>query len=98
MYVEEIAAFLAWAAENSFTGPVNAHSHGALTTADICAEIERLAGGRTVFQKVEVGEVSPFSFARSYAMDNSRATELGFTFRDSTAWLPQALSETLGTN
>ncbi|APE23990.1 MULTISPECIES: NAD-dependent epimerase/dehydratase family protein [Streptomyces] len=98
VYVEEIAAFLAWAAENSFTGPVNAHSHGALTTADICAEIERLAGGRTVFQKVEVGEVSPFSFARSYAMDNSRATELGFTFRDSTAWLPQALSETLGTN
>ncbi|WP_306328598.1 NAD-dependent epimerase/dehydratase family protein [Streptomyces venezuelae] len=96
VYVEEIAAFLAWAAEGSFTGPVNAHSHGALTTADICAGIERLTGGRAVFQEVEVGEVSPFSFARSYPMDNSRATELGFAFRDATAWLPQALTETLG--
>ncbi|MCT4354330.1 reductase [Streptomyces sp. Je 1-79] len=95
VYVEEIARFLAWAAESSFTGPVNAHSHGPLTTAEICAEIERQVGGRTVFQEVEVGEVSPFSFARSYGMDNSRATALGFTFRHSTEWLSQALSETL---
>ncbi|MFC8275666.1 NAD-dependent epimerase/dehydratase family protein [Streptomyces sp. NPDC057271] len=96
VYVEEIAEFLAWAAEASFTGPVNAHSHGPLTTADICAEIERRIGGRTVFQEVEVGEVSPFSFARSYGMDNSRATALGFSFSHSTEWLGQALSETLG--
>ncbi|MEU7006988.1 NAD-dependent epimerase/dehydratase family protein [Streptomyces sp. NPDC046332] len=96
VYVEEIAEFLAWAAESSFTGPVNAHSHGPLTTAEICAEIERRIGGRTVFQEVEVGEVSPFSFARSYGMDNSRATALGFSFRHSTEWLGQALSETLG--
>ncbi|KQX47397.1 MULTISPECIES: NAD-dependent epimerase/dehydratase family protein [unclassified Streptomyces] len=96
VYVEEIAAFLAWAAEGSFTGPVNAHSHGPLTTARICAEIERLTGGRTVFQEVEVGEVSPFSFSRSYGMDNSRATALGFTFLNSAEWLPRALAETLG--
>ncbi|MFI8960743.1 NAD-dependent epimerase/dehydratase family protein [Streptomyces sp. NPDC053493] len=96
VYVEEIAAFLAWAAEAEFTGPVNAHSHGALTTARICAEIEELVGGRTVFQEVEVGEVSPFSFARGYAMDNSRAEALGFRFRDSSEWLRQALSETVG--
>ncbi|MFD0145305.1 MULTISPECIES: NAD-dependent epimerase/dehydratase family protein [unclassified Streptomyces] len=96
VYVEEIAEFLAWAAGASFTGPVNAHSHGPLTTADICAEIERRIGGRTVFREVEVGEVSPFSFARSYGMDNSRATALGFSFRRSTEWLGQALAETLG--
>ncbi|MFF7772909.1 NAD-dependent epimerase/dehydratase family protein [Streptomyces tanashiensis] len=96
VYVEEIAAFLAWAAGADFTGPVNAHSHGPLTTADLCAEIERLVGGRTVFREVEVGEVSPFSFARSYGMDNSRATGLGYSFTDSGEWLARAVSETVG--
>ncbi|MFJ8662590.1 NAD-dependent epimerase/dehydratase family protein [Streptomyces sp. NPDC093795] len=96
VYVEEIAAFLAWAVEAEFTGPVNAHSHGPLTTAEICAEIEKRVGGRAVYQEVEVGEVSPFSFARSYAMDNARAGELGYAFSHSSEWLPRAVSETLG--
>ncbi|MFJ3580881.1 NAD-dependent epimerase/dehydratase family protein [Streptomyces sp. NPDC090127] len=95
VYVEEIAEFLAWTVESDFTGPVNAHSHGTLTTAEICAEIERRVGGRTEFQVVDAGEVSPFSFARSYGMDNARATALGFSFRHSRDWLGQALSETL---
>ncbi|MGW5422113.1 NAD-dependent epimerase/dehydratase family protein [Streptomyces sp. NPDC003943] len=96
VYVEEIAAFLAWAATGSeFTGPVNAHSHGPLTTAEICAEIEGLVGGRTIFQEVEVGEVSPFSFARGYAMDNSRAEQLGYRFSHSREWIRTALSETI---
>ncbi|MFE7550060.1 NAD-dependent epimerase/dehydratase family protein [Streptomyces gardneri] len=96
VYVEEIAAFLAWAVEAEFTGPVNAHSHGLLSTADICAEIEKLTGGRTVFREVEVGRVSPFSFARSYGMDNSRATALGYSFRECAEWLPRAVAETVG--
>ncbi|MFH8627717.1 NAD-dependent epimerase/dehydratase family protein [Streptomyces vietnamensis] len=96
VYVEEVAAFLEWAVEADFTGPVNAHSHGPLTTADICAEIEKLVGGRTVFQGVEVGEVSPFSFARSYGMDNSRAVSLGYSFGDSGEWLAKAVFETIG--
>ncbi|MFE0650607.1 NAD-dependent epimerase/dehydratase family protein [Streptomyces sp. NPDC059534] len=96
VYVEEIAAFLAWAVEGEFTGPVNAHSHGPLTTADLCAEIEKRVGGRTVFRTVEVGEVSPFSFARSYAMDNSRAESLGYSFTHSGAWLSRAVAETVG--
>ncbi|MEV6250746.1 NAD-dependent epimerase/dehydratase family protein [Streptomyces sp. NPDC051742] len=96
VYVEEIAAFLAWAVEAGFTGPVNAHSHGPLTTADLCAEIEKRVGGRTVFQEVEVGEVSPFSFARSYGMDNSRATGLGYAFSHSSEWLARAVAETVG--
>ncbi|MCX5393279.1 NAD-dependent epimerase/dehydratase family protein [Streptomyces sp. NBC_00094] len=96
VYVEEIAAFLAWTVEAEFTGPVNAHSHGPLTTADICAEVEKQVGGRTVFREVEVGEVSPFSFARSYGMDNSRATALGYSFSHSAEWLSRAVSETVG--
>ncbi|HEY9369888.1 NAD-dependent epimerase/dehydratase family protein [Streptomyces sp.] len=95
VYVEEIAAFLEWAAHQEFTGPVNAHSHGPLTTAEICAEIEKRVGGRTVFQEVEVGEVSPFSFARSYGMDNARASALGYRFSHTSEWLGTAIEETL---
>lgn len=99
IHVEEIADFLAWAAGEDFTGPINAASHGVLTTEELCEAVaEHLpdADGRTVFQPVEVGEVSPFSFFRSYGMDNSRATKLGFTFGDVRRWLPEAVAETLG--
>jgi nucleoside-diphosphate-sugar epimerase len=97
IHVEEIADFLAWAAGEEFTGPVNAASHGLLTTVELCEAVTaHLPGGKVVLQLVEVGEVSPFSFSRSYGMDNSRATRLGFTFGDVRRWLPTAIAETLG--
>ncbi|MEU0727020.1 NAD-dependent epimerase/dehydratase family protein [Streptomyces sp. NPDC006140] len=97
VYVEEIARFLAWAAGQDFTGPVNAASHGTLTTEELCAAVAaRVPGGRAVFRPVEVGEVSPFSFRRSYGMDNTRAARLGFAFTDARQWLPTAVAETLG--
>ncbi|MHB9853764.1 NAD-dependent epimerase/dehydratase family protein [Streptomyces krungchingensis] len=97
VHVEEIADFLVWVAGQDFTGPVNAASHGVLTTEELCAAVAvHVPGGRTVFRSVEVGEVSPFSFARSYGMDNSRATKLGFTFGGTDDWLPRAVAETLG--
>ncbi|NWF25107.1 NAD-dependent epimerase/dehydratase family protein [Streptomyces sp. PKU-EA00015] len=96
IHVEEIADFLLWAAGQDFTGPVNANSHGPLTTAGICAAIGRLTGAEAQFTTVEVGETSPFSFARSYAMDNARATALGFAFGHTSDWLGRAVAETLG--
>ncbi|MFJ9966593.1 NAD-dependent epimerase/dehydratase family protein [Streptomyces avermitilis] len=97
IHVAEIADFLAWAAGADFGGPVNAASHGPLTTEELCAAVAvHIPGGTAVFRKVEVGEVSPFSFARSYGMDNSRAERLGFAFGDAREWLHRAVAETLG--
>ena len=97
IHVEEIADFLAWTAGEKFTGPVNAASHDPLTTVDLCEAVAaQLSGGKVVLQFVEVGEVSPFSFFRSYGMDNSRAARLGFTFGHARQWLPTAVAETLG--
>jgi nucleoside-diphosphate-sugar epimerase len=97
VYVEEIARFLAWAAGEDFTGPVNAAAPGALSTEELCEAVAaHVPGGRTEFRPVEVGEVSPFSFRRSYGMDNARAAGLGFTFTDARRWLPRAVAETLG--
>ncbi|MEW2612681.1 NAD-dependent epimerase/dehydratase family protein [Streptomyces sp. NPDC047880] len=96
-YVEEVARFLAWAAGEDFTGPVNAASSGVLSTEELCAAVAvHVPGGRAEFRSVEVGEVSPFSFRRSYGMDNSRADRLGFRFGEARQWLPRAVAETLG--
>ncbi|MFD0070044.1 reductase, partial [Streptomyces sp. NPDC127574] len=92
IHVEEIADFLFWTVGEDFTGPVNAASHGPLTTRELCDAIAtHLPGGRTLLRTVESGEVSPFSFSRSYGMDNSRATRLGFAFGDAREWLTRAV-------
>jgi nucleoside-diphosphate-sugar epimerase len=97
VHVEEIADFLAWAAGGDFTGPVNAASGGLLSTEELCEAVAaHVPDGRTVLRAVEVGEVSPFSFTRSYGMDNSRAARLGFAFGHVRRWLPEAVAETLG--
>ncbi|MEK9524735.1 hypothetical protein MIU24_36035 [Streptomyces venezuelae] len=42
------------------------------------------------------GEISPFSFARSYAVDNSPPVGLGYAFSHSSSWLADAVAETVG--
>ncbi len=89
IHVDEIADFLFWTVGQDFTGPVNAASHGLLTTEELCEAIAaHLPSGRVVFRTAPEGENSPFSFARSYGMDNSRATQLGYAFTRAWEWLP----------
>ncbi len=88
IHEREIARFLAWAARADFTGPVNAASDGTLDVRQLCAAI-----GAPVYA---VGEdASPFSFDRGYAMDNGRATALGFRFSHVADWLPSVVQEAL---
>ncbi|MCH0538068.1 NAD-dependent epimerase/dehydratase family protein [Streptomyces sp. MUM 203J] len=98
IHVEEIADLLVWAVvEAEFTGALNAASQGVLTTGDICEAVTRRIGGglSPVYREAEGGAVSPFSFTRAYAMDNSRATALGYSFRPAADWLDRAVAETL---
>ncbi|MFG2617439.1 NAD-dependent epimerase/dehydratase family protein [Streptomyces sp. NPDC048507] len=90
----EIARFLAWAAEGTFTGPVNAASHGPLSVTGLTGAVgERL--GRAPRHRVvaDGGQASPFSFDRAYALDNGRAVRLGFPFGHTGDWLPGAIDE-----
>ncbi|MEU6280348.1 NAD-dependent epimerase/dehydratase family protein [Streptomyces sp. NPDC047028] len=97
IHVEEIAGFLHWAAGARFTGPVNAASHGTLDARELATAVAAaLPEGKTVFEVTGSAEGAPFAFRRGYAMDNSRATRLGFTFGDVRQWLPRAVAETLG--
>lgn len=92
IHVDEIADFLFWTAGQDFTGPVNAASHGLLSTEELCEAIAvHIPAGRVVFRTAPEGETFPFSFARSYGMDNSRATQLGYTFTRAREWLPEVV-------
>ncbi|WP_327130874.1 reductase [Streptomyces sp. NBC_01343] len=93
----EIARFLQWTAGQSFTGAVDAASHGALDALDLCALVAGRVGRPAVLRTVEPGSpASPFSFDRDYALDNARAEDLGYRFRRVADWLPGAIDEEAG--
>ncbi|MFP3988791.1 NAD-dependent epimerase/dehydratase family protein [Streptomyces sp. E11-3] len=91
---QEIADVLRWAAEAEFTGPVNACSHGPLEVRELCRLIAGQAGREPVY-RIDADNASPFSYDRHYAMSNSRAEELGFSFSHTADWLPGAVAEAL---
>ncbi|MCX5380379.1 NAD-dependent epimerase/dehydratase family protein [Streptomyces sp. NBC_00091] len=97
IHYEELADLLLWAATAAdFTGPLNACSDGPLDVYELAAITATQAGRKPVFRIVRAGEqASPFSFDRHYAMSNSRAKELGFSFSRTTDWLPRAVAEAL---
>ncbi|MEW2415469.1 NAD-dependent epimerase/dehydratase family protein [Streptomyces sp. NPDC046866] len=91
----EIARFLHWAAEQSFTGTVDAASHGSLDVLGLCELVGEGVGRAPLHRVVANGTAaSPFSFDRDYALDNGRAAALGFGFGRLADWLPQAIVET----
>ncbi|NUP03180.1 MAG: NAD-dependent epimerase/dehydratase family protein [Nonomuraea sp.] len=86
---EEIADFLFWTAGADHTGAVNACSHGELDVTALCDLIAARTGRTPRYQQADDGtEASPFSFDRYYAMDNGRATRLGYRFATVADWLP----------
>ncbi|MEV4225413.1 NAD-dependent epimerase/dehydratase family protein [Nonomuraea sp. NPDC049725] len=87
----EIADVLVWAVRGSFTGPVNACSHGQADVFGLCDALAAAGAGRAVYTVGE--EVSPYSFGRAYALDNGRASGLGFRFSELGAWLPGVAAE-----
>jgi nucleoside-diphosphate-sugar epimerase len=90
----EIAEVLARVAAGSFTGPVNAASHGGADVRELAGLIGRRVGRAPRYRVVAPGEAaSPFSFDRAYAMDNGRGTRLGLGFGEVGRWLPEAVDE-----
>ncbi|MEV0116845.1 NAD-dependent epimerase/dehydratase family protein [Streptomyces sp. NPDC050844] len=97
IHYEELADLLLWATTaTDFTGPVNACSDELLDVRGLAAVIAAQTGREPVYRTIAAGEAaSPFSFDRHYAMSNTRAKELGFSFSRTTDWLPSAVAEAL---
>ncbi|PBC78874.1 nucleoside-diphosphate-sugar epimerase [Streptomyces sp. TLI_235] len=89
----EIAAVLARAAGSDAVGPLNACSHGALTAVELSDLVAERIGTTARYRAADGADASPFSFDRSYAMDNGRAAALGFPLARTADWLPGAIDE-----
>ncbi|MGW0147977.1 NAD-dependent epimerase/dehydratase family protein [Streptomyces sp. NPDC003333] len=99
VHAEELADLLRWAATASdFTGPLNACSEDTIEVRELCAVIAAAVGREPVYRVARDGEeASPFSFDQHYAMSNSRARRLGFTFSRTADWLPGVMAEARAT-
>ncbi|MFD9543192.1 NAD-dependent epimerase/dehydratase family protein [Streptomyces sp. NPDC060022] len=97
IHYQELAGLLLWAATAAdFTGPVNACSDGMLDVRELTAVVAAQTGREPVYRTAAAGgTASPFSFDRHYAMSNTRAKRLGFTFSRIADWLPGAVAETV---
>ncbi|MCU7823944.1 reductase [Kitasatospora sp. DSM 101779] len=89
----EIAAVLARAAASEAAGPLNACSHGALTAVELSELIADRLGTTARYRTADGDDTSPYSFDRSYAMDNGRAAALGLPLSRTADWLPGAIDE-----
>lgn len=92
-----ISHFLAWAGEQTFTGPVNAACHGGLSAFDIYQRVgmvlEQPVRTLPVTQAVAPGELSPFDYPAPIIMDMSRATELGYKFGHTDDWIDNLIRQ-----
>lgn len=81
----EAGGFLAWLAQSSFTGPVNAASYGNIRVADIIKYTEERAGKKAIF--ADHGEAAPYNHAPTYSLDLRTAERTGYSFSKLTEWI-----------
>lgn len=79
IHEEEAGQFLAWCGTESIEGPINACSHGVISTGEIIHFIEENTGIKALLQ--EVGDhVAPYNELINCTLHNGKANELGFPF------------------
>lgn len=95
--MQEAAAFLDWVGTQSFTGPVNAASHGALSAHGLYGRVAEVLDARARFQPVTgpvaPGVLSPFDAAAALVLDTRRAQGLGFAFSRTDEWLDDVIRQ-----
>ena len=82
---DEAGDFLAWAAGQSFTGPVNAASKGTISLGEVIGYVEKKTGKKAVFSKA--GLEGPYNGQKSFSLDVSRAENLGYSFTILEDWI-----------
>lgn len=92
IHAQGAARFLDWVATAPITGPVNACSDGILSLESLMQMISDTVGKPAVITSTK-GEAdeSPFGFAASFYMDNSKAKTAGFPFWSLDTWLPSLI-------
>lgn len=81
----EAGDFLAWAAEQEFTGPINASTTGTISVREIITYVEKKTGKKAKLSRV--GLAGPYNGLESFSLDTSRAEALGFSFTRLDGWI-----------
>jgi len=82
---DEAGAFLAWAAEQEFTGPVNASSTGTISVREIISCVETKTGKKAKLSRS--GLAGPYNGQEAFSLDTERAQALGFSFTKLDDWI-----------
>lgn len=93
---QEAAAFLDWVGTQTFTGPVNAASHGAMSAHGLFGRVAEVLDAAPRYQKVDgsvPGVLSPFDADAALVLDTGRATQLGFRFSQTDEWLDDVIRQ-----
>ena len=87
---DEAGAFLAFLAEQEFTGPVNGCSPQTISMAEVAAYVwQKLGRGETGWERLidKAGEPAPYNGTEGYTLDTRRAQGLGFAFTPLREWI-----------
>lgn len=91
---EEAGEFLAWIGLTSFSGPINALSNGNVKLSDMINTIEEKTQTTAIITSTPTEtNTSPFNISESWLMNNEKARNLGFQFKDLNEWLPRLIRD-----
>jgi len=81
----ESGCFLAWCAEKSIWGYVNACSNGSISLSEIINYVENRTGIKALIR--EDGEPAPLNGVPSFSLDTAKAQDAGFKFLSVSEWV-----------
>lgn len=85
VHAREAGRFLAWAAMQDYTGPLNGASTGTISVREILQYVERQTGIRAILDPK--GLPAPYNGTGAYSIDTALACHLGFTFSNLGDWI-----------
>lgn len=88
---DEAGKFLAFLADQEFTGPINGCSDGTISLREILDYVEMKTGKMAIIS--ETGEAGTYNWAPEYSLNTEKAKKLGFQFSNIKSWIYQLIDE-----
>ena len=85
IHSDEAGRFMAFLAEQEFTGALNGCSHGTISVKEILDHVEKKTGFKAVIS--EQGEDAPYNGVMEYSINTKKAEDLGFRFSHIKDWI-----------
>ena len=85
IHSDEAGRFMAFLAEQEFTGALNGCSHGTISVKEILDYVEKKTGFKAVIS--EQGENAPYNGVMEYSINTEKAEDLGFRFSHIKDWI-----------